>query len=278
METYTDTDDKDQKAQTLNLITHVEVQRAHESDAKALIGAIDAAQQKDLGPEQLLADSLYGSDENVEKAKSRGVEVLSPPMGSEKQGMIGLSDFHLEKSGNVISCPQGHAPMHVKKKKTRYCAAFDSAHCNGCPNQTICPASPGKKASYLRFTDKQLRIALRRSAINTEAFKDRYRWRAGVEATMSEYDRRTGVKRLRVRGLKAVRFSAVLKALGLNILRAAAVMAAMLAERPEKNSFKGSYRRRINVFRERFWTAFHFFVRLLTGSPNFISICLKQTF
>jgi|GEM_PF-5900432 len=39
---------------------------------------------------------------------------------------------------------------------------------------------------------------------------------------MSSYDRVTGVKRLRVRGLKAVRFCAILKALGVNILRAAA--------------------------------------------------------
>jgi hypothetical protein len=36
-------------------------------------------------------------------------------------------------------------------------------------------------------------------------------------------DRRTDVKRLRVRGMKAVRFCITLKALGLNILRAAAV-------------------------------------------------------
>jgi hypothetical protein len=36
-----------------------------------------------------------------------------------------------------------------------------------------------------------------------------------VEATMSAYNRRTGVKQLRVRGLKAVTFAAVLKALGL---------------------------------------------------------------
>jgi len=40
---------------------------------------------------------------------------------------------------------------------------------------------------------------------------------------MSEFDRRTGVKQLRVRGFRAVRFAAVLKAAGLNILRAAAV-------------------------------------------------------
>jgi hypothetical protein len=44
-----------------------------------------------------------------------------------------------------------------------------------------------------------------------------------VEATMSELDRRTGVKRLRVRGFKAVRFSATLKAIGINLFRAAAV-------------------------------------------------------
>ncbi len=62
----------------------------------------------------------------------------------------------------------------------------------------------------------------------SEKFKDRYRWRAGVEATMSEYDMRTGVKHLRVRGIKAVRFCATLKALGVNILRAAAVRAAKM--------------------------------------------------
>ncbi len=73
---------------------------------------------------------------------------------------------------------------------------------------------------------------MRRQYENSEEFKDRYRWRAGVEATMSEYDRKTGVKHLRVRGLKAVRFSATLKALGVNIFRAARVRAAemMLAE------------------------------------------------
>ncbi|RLB20874.1 MAG: hypothetical protein DRG71_09125 [Deltaproteobacteria bacterium] len=51
-------------------------------------------------------------------------------------------------------------------------------------------------------------------------------WRSGIEATISEYDRKTGVKHLRVRGLKAVRFCAILKAAALNIFRAAAVKKA----------------------------------------------------
>ena len=71
-----------------------------------------------------------------------------------------------------------------------------------------------------------MRIARRRIYEQSDKFKDRYRWRAGVEATMSEYDRRTGVKHLRVRGLKAVKFCATLKALGINIFRAAAIRVA----------------------------------------------------
>jgi len=278
METYTDTDDPEEKAQTLNLITHVEVERAHESDANALIPAIASAQEKDLAPKALLADSLYGSDENIETAKDKGVEVISPPMGSEKKDQLGLSDFHLEKSGKVVSCPEGHAPIGTTRNKTRHCATFDPGHCTQCPHQSICPVKAGKKAFYLRFTDKQLRLALRRSAVDTDEFKDRYRWRAGVEATMSEFDRRTGVKRLRVRGLKAVRFSATLKALGLNILRAAAVMAAMIAGELDEANPNESFRAAFNDFKERIWAAVGNFIRLLVNSLNYTSICPKQFF
>ncbi|VTR68161.1 hypothetical protein DESC_690098 [Desulfosarcina cetonica] len=153
--------------------------------------------------------------------------------------------------------------MDTTRKKTRNCAVFDLVHCSGCPNKAICPAKSGKKAFYLRFTDKQLRIALRRSAVETDEFKDRYRWRAGVEATMSEFDRRTGVKHLRVRGLKAVRFSAILKALGLNIFRAAAVMAAILSGPSAKSRSKRGFTTSIEVFRERFWTILAVLVRFL---------------
>ena len=44
---------------------------------------------------------------------------------------------------------------------------------------------------------------------------------------MSEYDKRTGIKHLRVRGFKAVRFRATLKAVGVNIFRATAVRNAV---------------------------------------------------
>ena len=269
METYTDTDDKGLKAETLNLITHVDVESAHESDVNAIIPAIDSTQKRDLGPQSVLADSLYGSDDNVQTAKGKAVEVVSPPMGSEKEGNLNLGDFQTGKGGKVISCPQGHTPIRTTKKKGRHCAAFDLNHCENCPNRQNCPVKPGKKAFYLRYTDKQLRIALRRSEVQTEAFKQRYRWRAGVEATMSEFDRRTGVKRLRVRGMKAVRYSATLKALGLNILRAAAVMAAILCGKSDQDGPKRSLFAVIHVFKEQTLTLITGFTRALFERPGF---------
>jgi hypothetical protein len=278
METYTDTEDTDQKARTLNLITHVDVESAHESDANALLPAIESTQERDLGPKEVLADSLYGSDENVQTAAIKGVEVVSPPMGSERESTLNLSDFQTGKAGKITKCPQGHAPISTKKKKDRHCAAFDLSHCENCPNREICPAKPGKKASYFRYTDKQLRIALRRSEIQTEEFKDRYRWRAGVEATMSEFDRRTGVKHLRVRSMKAVRYSATLKALGLNILRAAAVMAAMLWNKPDQSRPKRGLFTGIFVFKERIVEALAIIVQLLSCAGLFRTYARKLFF
>ena len=227
METYVDTDNKEVRESTLNLITHVEVEPAHNSDAKALIPALESVEKKGLKPKEVTADSLYGSDSNHEEsAKTYDVELIAPTMGSTSKDNITIDDFTISEQGDVVGCPQGHAPEVIKKKK-RVSVGFASHHCENCCNLGSCPVKKGKKYYYLRLTKKTLRVAIRRQYEQSDEFKDHYRWRAGVEATMSEYDRRTGVKHLRVRGFKAVRFSATLKALGLNILRAAAVWIAI---------------------------------------------------
>jgi len=225
METYCK--DEERKEESLNLITHIEVEPAHESDANALIPAIESSKQRCLAPEELLADTLYGSDENCQEAAKLGVEVISPAKGNKEEGSISCSDFEVNEKGEVVSCPQGHEPVKRKVKKTRHTLTFDSRYCSNCPLQEACMVRQGKKYHYLRYTDKEIRLAKRRAYEQTDEFKDRYRWRAGVEATMSEYDRKTGVKHLRVRGSKAVRFCATLKAVGLNIFRATAVRRAM---------------------------------------------------
>jgi len=77
--------DKEIKDETLNLITYVDVEPAHESDANALIPAVESVKDRNLVPEEVLGDSLYGSDENCETAsKEFDVEVVAPTMGSSQ--------------------------------------------------------------------------------------------------------------------------------------------------------------------------------------------------
>ena len=234
-ETYQEDDDKNNTDEVsadkdntndLRLITYVEVEQAHISDANALMPAIDDTKERNIGPDVLLADTTYGGDENVQKAKARGVEVVSPATGKENSENFQLTDFEIDNNSNVKECPAGHKPVDRKKKGTRNTVLFDVAQCSSCPQCSQCPVKEGKKFFYLRFDDKELRLAIRRKLEKSDLFKNRYRMRSGIEATNSEYDRLTGVKHLRVRGFKAVRLCATIKALGINIYRIAAAMRA----------------------------------------------------
>ena len=220
METYS----ADENNKQLSLITHVEVEPAHKSDANALIPAIESAQKRDLGPKEVLADTLYGSDDNHEEAKTAGVELIAPTMGTSGSDKISLKDFTLTETGAVRCCPQGNSPISTKhsRKRQRHTAVFSLECCLDCCRFECCPVKRGKKDCRLGYYDKAARVAKRKVHEQTDEFREKYRFRAGVEATMSEYDRKTGVKRLRVRGLKAVSFAATLKAAAINILRAAA--------------------------------------------------------
>ena len=207
----------------LSLITYVAVQAANESDADALMPYIEATEQRGVKPTEALADTLYGGDDNYRAALKKGVDLISPSLDRQKKLFCTLTDFAFDKDGFVSSCPESCQSIKKSKKKDRYTIAFATAACTACPRANHCPVKPGKKdLSYLRYDEKNVRLAQRRAYERSDDFKNKYRFRAGVEATMSQLDRRTGIKHLRVRGMQAVRFAATMKAAALNIIRAAA--------------------------------------------------------
>jgi hypothetical protein len=247
----------------LSLITEVIVEPAHKSDTDALIPLIEATQKRSLGPGKALVDAAYGSDENCEKAKALGVEVVSPVMGKPQENTLPLTDFVLTSEGAVSACPQGHAPVKVKHKKGKYIVVFGIQTCSGCPHLKHCPVKPGKKGYYLRYDDKALRLAQRRAQEKTPEFREVYRFRAGIEGTMSQMDRKTGLKYLRVRGMTAVSFCAILKAAGINILRAVAFRNSENTENPAPEQGNLDLLALIYVVKERFSYATSDFVAKL---------------
>jgi hypothetical protein len=275
METYSP--DKTQP----DLITHVSVEAAHQSDANALLPAIEDAEARGLAPAELLADTLYGGDENVETAKEMGVEVVAPAMGTQEQS-ITLADFQFSETDEMTACPAGHPPQKIKiGKKGGLTVNFDKAVCDHCPQQSDCPVKRQKNRCTISYDTKSLRLARRRKQEQTPEFKKRYRYRAGVEATMSDLDRVTGLKRLRVRGIIQVRLAATLKATGLNIRRAAAFKSRGGRPKSGDSSPLSTWRRCFSAFKAQlqpepghlksFASQFHFSAGLPGEFPSIAS-------
>jgi len=126
------------------LITHVAVEPAHEHDAHALIPAIKSASENDFSPTKVLADSLYGSDENVQDAALLGVEVIAPVLGTVREDKLGLDAFQTDEQADVVACPEGHAPECIKRKDGRITALFAASVCLACPCKDRCAVVEGK--------------------------------------------------------------------------------------------------------------------------------------
>jgi len=272
-ETYSKETDDD-GSRPLSLLTYAAAEPAHLSDAKALKPMLDKVEEQDRKPEKLLADTLYGSDDNYQYARKKDVELVSPVKpSSHADKPVRFDMFSFADDGKVLCCPAGHAPFHVNHnhRKGRISACFDSGICSRCDKQDECPTQPAKKGRYLRYRHKDIRLLRRRKHEQSAEFRDAYRYRAGIEATNSELDRRTGIKKLRYRGLAKVDYCVKLKAAALNILRVAAYCRRNGGLQP----FSGQFSARISVeaaFKELMCNWFgHFWPKItfMSGKSNF---------
>src|ERR1019366_10651854 len=98
-----------------------------EADANALVPVLAYLQARDLLPEEMLADTSYGSDDNVQHAAGLGVELVSPVPGptsttttevtdadGEVVAKLTIDDFAVdERTGRAEACPAGRIPLQV---------------------------------------------------------------------------------------------------------------------------------------------------------------------
>jgi len=188
---------------------------------------ISTLQETDLLPEELFGDTHYCSDENIQDAADRGVELIGPvqcgSLTEKDVDRLNVDDFNTdEQAEEVICCPANHEPVssiHDKETgKTK--TIMPTSVCSQCEFRNECPVEKCRDGYCLYHTAKQRRLAGRRREENTDVFQERYRIRGGIEGTNSGLKRKTGLGRLRVRGRPRVYHSILLKIVGWNILRA----------------------------------------------------------
>jgi hypothetical protein len=209
------------------LITSAIAQRAVESDTAALPEVIEDLKDSKLLPKEMLADTVYCSDDNVELAHEHGVELIGPAPKSGTTGdndKLNIDDFDIdERTEKVLCCPAGHKPLSSvnSKRSGKTKTVMPQTACGQCDFVNECPVKKKGNEYILKHTARQRRNARRRREENTDGFRQQYRMRSGIESTHSGLKRRTGLGRLRVRGRRAVFNSIYLKIAGWNILRAA---------------------------------------------------------
>lgn len=205
-------------------------QTACERDEAAVEPILDQLQQRDALPDEMNADTAYGSDDNVQLAAEYDVELIAPVPGCPPAGLspnaLSIDDFALdERTGHVDACPQSHTPLRVERDEETGKTVVEMAAevCQGCPLLDLCPIRKTRAGTYeVAFTDKEQRQAARRREQETEVFAERYARRAGIESTNSGLKRRAGMKKLRVRGRGSVYRQLYHKVTGWNMVRAAA--------------------------------------------------------
>ena len=211
------------------LITAALPQTACEPDAEAVAPMLDQLEHAGRLPEELLADTLYTSDENVAAAATRGIDMIGPVPGRTPEAdpeTLSVDDFAWdERTDKIDACPAGHKPMSCSRDAATATTHFEmpASACSACPFRKQCPIKAKNDGKFtLDVSDKERRLAGRRLEESTEVFKERYASRSGIESTNSGLKNRLGLGHLRVRGRGSVFRILLHKVAGWNLLRAAA--------------------------------------------------------
>ena len=104
----------DDPTDTVNMITHVAVTDACASDEHATMPVLEALEERGQRPDELIADTAFGSGDNAVAAERLGTELVSPVKGpkvgvEERPDTVTRADFLVDaRLRDPAICPAGH--------------------------------------------------------------------------------------------------------------------------------------------------------------------------
>lgn len=221
-ETYSDKEDDDvqkQEDKPLNLITYVKTESADKHDSQALEPALENLRERKIQSSEMLADASYGRETNITTAEEYQVKLIAPVPGRTSDR--GLESFTIDfENFHITACPAGQKSQKIQTgKNSRFCAKWSLSVCDKCALAESCPTQKDKNSRKLYYTKSELTALSRRIYEQSEEFREKYRFRSGIEGTNSRFISMTGARRSRYRGIEKMSFSQALKALAINVFR-----------------------------------------------------------
>lgn len=218
---------------TPNLLTNVETTASTTNDVCVTDTIHAHLAARDLLPDEHLLDTGYMSaDVLVTGQQSHQVDLVGPVLGDnswqarQPEG-LDVRCFAIDWEARKVTCPAGNLSVSWSHTYDRQgvgqeivAILFDRDDCLPCLLRSRCTqAKMGPRNLRLRPQAQYEALQTARQRQTTEAFKQLYGKRAGVEGTLSQGIRAFGLRRARYIGQAKTHLQHILIAVAINIVR-----------------------------------------------------------
>jgi hypothetical protein len=181
----------------LQLITDVAVAPNNLDDSTILESRLETLMEKTPELNELHQDGAFGSKPNDEFCKEKEIVVVQTGIRGRIPSGVPIDIIQANPEGYEVSCPgQG---VTAEKLKKRWKAEFALSVCAGCEHVTECQLIQRRKGRVYYFDEAEYLKKKRFKGLEMIPL-ERRTLRANVEATVSEFVRKTQASKLRVRG------------------------------------------------------------------------------
>jgi transposase len=211
-----------------NLITDVATTPAPAADVEMTTPVHDRLEAAGLLPAEHAVDSGYASADELVAAARRGITLIGPLLTTAtpqaRSGGYTPEMFTIDWDRQQVTCPQGVTTgrwcEHVSTGGHDVIKiAFPRAACTACPARAQCTTSRTGRQIGLRPRPVHEAVTAARAAQETDAWKKKYAIRAGVEGTIAQAARITGIRTARYTGLPKTTLEHNIAATAINLIR-----------------------------------------------------------
>lgn len=213
-----------------HIVTHVATVPATTTDVEVTASVHAGLSERGLLPETHLVDTGYTSAGLlVGSRRDHGIELLGPvglPTTAQAKDNTGFDtpNFRIDWDNKQVHCPRGAVSTRwhetIRAGVPFVETAFSGRDCTPCPVRSQYTRSP-KAPRGMNFHGREYLEALQQARRDqrTPQWRDRYKQRAGVEASIAQATGRCGLRRSHYRGLAKTHLQTVLTAAAVNLIR-----------------------------------------------------------